>query len=305
MHLIARSARGVGQSLNERAFGQRAKGREARAGDALRGVPGEAATKDTQRRGDGLVELAQPLPTAVQDGDPGHDGERQPVHRPKPGGSRRRAGRADRVARSCAPSSRSVRSPAAARRGDRRSRRSASALCSVNAYARAIDIARSTNRSTASASGGTAYTSSSIAPKGIRLVAITTTSRCGRSSPVTTWAQPVATCSQLSSTSSARRSRRAFTQPAGHGIPRRWRSRDRWPASQAPSQDPSPRPGVPRTPSWKSRTDGGSERRRRASSIASRVLPSPPTPQIVISRARAQSSCNSASSRSRPTKRLR
>ena len=149
-------------------------------------------------------------------------------------------------------------------------------------------------------SGGTTTTCSPPMPSVSRLVASTRRPGAAPSSRSTSPAHASTTCSQLSSTSRSSRSARwsASCSSAGRadwsGTPSAVATAcATWPpvltgarsANQAPPANP--------------------RRDSRATSMASRVLPSPPAPVNVTSRDRASRRRTSASSRRRPTKLVR
>jgi hypothetical protein len=188
----------------------------------------------------------------------------------------------------------------------------APAFSSVSANSRAVSAARWQNRRTASEcarsaaecgaslgseSDGTRQAASPGMRSRSRLVASRQTFGHERSSASASAAQASIRCSQLSSTSSRRASRIWPTSAATGSSPaRNWTPRAR---AVSPTTSAGSRIGASSTSRAPSAKCGS---RRAASSRASRVLPLPPGPVRVSSRAPASRRSRSASSRSRPTK---
>ena len=162
--------------------------------------------------------------------------------------------------------------------------------------------ARSANSVTASdaappaiASGGTRRTSSASTPSGSRDVARTRTWPGRPTIASIADAAAGSRCSQLSTTSSSRRRRSCATTASTGGASdgsssRRVRASCVTTCSLSTTEPSSTRCTSP----------ANSADRRRASSIASEVLPTPPSPVNVNSRVRRNAASVSVSSRSRP-----
>ena len=146
-------------------------------------------------------------------------------------------------------------------------------------------------------SGATIHTTSPGTPSDSRLVARIRRPGQRPSNPAASSAQAPTTCSQLSSTISndwsASHSASAASDLPGLAAVRPIASATA--AATAARSPTEPRSANATVPAERAR-------RRRATSIASRVLPTPPGPVSVTSRDRCNSSRTSATARSRPTK---
>src|SRR6266849_7087613 len=162
--------------------------------------------------------------------------------------------------------------------------------------------ARSVKSSTesASVSGGTAHVTSPPTSSGSLLVATILSSGAAASSSAAISAADSTRCSQLSSTTSARRTDRwrptasARVRPDPGSFTRRASAT----CSQANCPPDRGEKSTNQTPS------GNCSATTEASWIASRVLPAPPAPVRVSSRASTRRAAAFASSASRPTKRV-
>ncbi len=159
--------------------------------------------------------------------------------------------------------------------------------------------ARCTKSSTEVAweSSGRAYTDSDVSPSGARLVARTRSSLDRDTSAWTRAAAPATTCSQLSSTSSAGPAPSAPTMPLSTSPPLAYGRPSPAPTAEATSPATSSSAVTPA--SGTKCTTGCSAARLTA--WERRVLPSPPGPTTVTTRASRSSPVTAARSASRPS----
>ena len=157
-------------------------------------------------------------------------------------------------------------------------------------------VARSTNRSLAGPNGRTGQTYSPFRPSASREVAITTASVCEMTCSTSSAVASIR-CSQLSNNNTARRCA-SQSNTASHG--------DVFGAGLTDNTDitmSTIASGSPSTPrSRKNAPSGNSSPSWQHSSIAKRVLPTPPTPVNVVKRCRVTTDRRSAISSARPRK---
>ena len=192
-----------------------------------------------------------------------------------------------------------ARSRAAARRGDRRSRPTAPRFSSVSPKVGSARRARSTKRPIASAGSSWPTGNSCSRPirSGARLVTMMRTSGPARSRSAWICAAAGIRCSKLSSTSRIDRpARNAWSRSSGVVCGDSTRLKVPAIASRTSSGSSIPSRRTSHAPSAKEAA------RRRAVSMARRVLPAPPGPVSVTSADSSSRRSSVSSSRSRPTK---